>query len=285
VNKPTTIKETLPPQAFQETWPTHAFKTQPLPLERTKANAPSNWQTKITAGSKGKHTIQMTNSPTILSTSMAASLISQQTVDTPVPDKQRAVTRVSHQNIHHRFYLDTDADKGSNLGLENQDLLDVVNSIDVLRRGDKGKLFACNMRSLTTQDYGHQYDWTPAQTETQLVDPERHLASKEIALLHQQVLNGIRNGKAFVGHFGGTNGLFGDVGLVRDQIAAASADLTGANLTSLAGTGISMQGIDQNPVFYEAVLDGLWGDADRSSHGLTPSTTQYLQDWGSLQVI
>ena len=81
--------------------------------------------------------------------------------------------------------------------------------------------------------------------------------------------------------FGGTNGLFGDVGLVRDQIAAASADLTGANLTSLAGTGISMEGIDQNPVFYEAVLDGLWWDTDRSSRGLAPSTTQYLQDWGA----
>jgi hypothetical protein len=199
VNKTTTFKETLSPQPFQETLPPHAFKTQPLPLERTKANAPSNWQTKITASSKGKHTIQMTESPTILSTSMAASLIAQQTVDTPVPGKQRAATRVSHQNIHHRFYLNTDADKGSNFGLETQDLLDVVNSIDVLRRGDKGNLFACNMRTLTTQDYGNQYDWTPAQTETQLVDPEGHLVSKEIALLHQQVLNGIRNGKAFVG--------------------------------------------------------------------------------------
>jgi hypothetical protein len=35
--------------------------------------------------------------------------------------------------------------------------------------------------------------------------------------------------------FGGTNGMFGDVGLVRDQIAAASADLSGANLTTLGG--------------------------------------------------
>lgn len=82
--------------------------------------------------------------------------------------------------------------------------------------------------------------------------------------------------------FGGTNGMFGDVGLVRDQIAAASADLTGANLTTLAGTGISMEGIDQNPVFYEAVLDGLWSDQAAKPQGVpVPSTTQYLQDWGA----
>jgi alpha-N-acetylglucosaminidase len=35
--------------------------------------------------------------------------------------------------------------------------------------------------------------------------------------------------------FGGTNGMFGDIGLVRDQLAAASADLSGANLTTLGG--------------------------------------------------
>ena len=103
--------------------------------------------------------------------------------------------------------------------------------------------------------------------------------------------------------FGGTNGMFGDVSLVRNQIAAASADLSGANLTSLAGTGISMEGIDQNPVFYEAVLDGLWVDADHhmiggirkqrqrgvdalatpvDAPGLpSPNTTQYMQDWGA----
>lgn len=82
--------------------------------------------------------------------------------------------------------------------------------------------------------------------------------------------------------FGGTNGMFGDVGLVRDQIAAATADLSGANLTSLAGTGISMEGIDQNPVYYEAVLDGLWTDhAAMPASGIpVPSTIQYLQDWG-----
>ena len=83
--------------------------------------------------------------------------------------------------------------------------------------------------------------------------------------------------------FGGTNGMFGDVALVRDQIAAASADLSSANLTTLAGAGISMEGIDQNPVFYAAVLDGLWTDqATKKPQGVPdPSTPQYLKDWGA----
>jgi len=78
--------------------------------------------------------------------------------------------------------------------------------------------------------------------------------------------------------FGGTNGMFGDVGLVRDQLAAAVSGVYGDNLTTLAGNGISMEGIDQNPVFYEAVLDGLWYHQNVT----TPSTTtvEYIQNWG-----
>ena len=52
--------------------------------------------------------------------------------------------------------------------------------------------------------------------------------------------------------FGGTNGMFGDVGSVQALIAARRNDV------AFSGTGISMEGIDQNPVYYEAVLDALW---------------------------
>lgn len=45
--------------------------------------------------------------------------------------------------------------------------------------------------------------------------------------------------------FGGTNGLFGDLPNVAERVAVASND---TDATSLAGTGISMEGIDQNPV-------------------------------------
>jgi alpha-N-acetylglucosaminidase len=44
-----------------------------------------------------------------------------------------------------------------------------------------------------------------------------------------------------------------------------------------------MEGIDQNPVFYEAVLDGLWTEySAKPAQGVpVPSTTQYLKDWGA----
>lgn len=55
--------------------------------------------------------------------------------------------------------------------------------------------------------------------------------------------------------FGGTNGIFGDLYNVASRVAIASGD---PNATSLAGVGISMEGIDQNPVYYELVLDSIW---------------------------
>jgi hypothetical protein len=70
--------------------------------------------------------------------------------------------------------------------------------------------------------------------------------------------------------FGGTNGVFGDIPNVISRIESAMSD---PSATTLAGTGISMEGIDQNPSYYEAVLQGLWvdvgGDADLDSLGNT----------------
>jgi len=46
-------------------------------------------------------------------------------------------------------------------------------------------------------------------------------------------------------------------------VVAQTAEGPTAALT-LAGTGISMEGIDQNPSFYELVLDSLWSDINSS---------------------
>jgi alpha-N-acetylglucosaminidase len=53
----------------------------------------------------------------------------------------------------------------------------------------------------------------------------------------------------------GTNGMFGDLSNVADRVGRVGDD---ADATTLAGTGISMEGIDQNPVYYALVLDSLW---------------------------
>ena len=55
--------------------------------------------------------------------------------------------------------------------------------------------------------------------------------------------------------FGGTNGIFGDLPNVAQRVAVVGSD---KDATSLAGAGISMEGVDQNPVYYELVLDSLW---------------------------
>ena len=49
--------------------------------------------------------------------------------------------------------------------------------------------------------------------------------------------------------FGGTNGIFGDLPNVASRVAIASND---SDARTLAGTGISMEGIDQNPVYCES---------------------------------
>lgn len=70
--------------------------------------------------------------------------------------------------------------------------------------------------------------------------------------------------------FGGTNGMFGDIGLVNELIALAANsstnERTGAART-LGGTGISMEGIDQNPAYYEAVLHSLWHQTTTPTQG------------------
>ncbi len=53
--------------------------------------------------------------------------------------------------------------------------------------------------------------------------------------------------------FGGTNGMFGDIVNLNHRVALATVDAP-----SLAGVGISMEGIDQNPVYYAAALDAVW---------------------------
>ena len=81
--------------------------------------------------------------------------------------------------------------------------------------------------------------------------------------------------------FGGTNGMFGDLYNVASRIGTASND---ANATSLAGSGISMEGIDQNPVFYALVLDSLWtktvGEDDGRGHKSIDNVTAFITDFG-----
>ena len=78
--------------------------------------------------------------------------------------------------------------------------------------------------------------------------------------------------------FGGTNGMFGDIAYMKKVVTDAAALAGGA--PTLAGAGISMEGIDQNAPMYEAVLDGLWEHAGRSEdEGL--NTTAYLVQWGT----
>eukprot|EP01050_Picozoa_sp_SAG11_P040445 SAG11_NODE_17585_length_514_cov_0.877108_1_plen_125_part_10 len=62
--------------------------------------------------------------------------------------------------------------------------------------------------------------------------------------------------------FGGTNGVFGDMDNVAERVKIVTND---SDASSLAGTGISMEGIDQNPVYYELVLDSLWQKSDGRS--------------------
>ena len=92
-------------------------------------------------------------------------------------------------------------------------------------------------------------------------------------------------------NFGGGNGMYGDLSLVLEKIdSVASAAKNGsATAESLAGTGISMEGIDQNPLYYETIMDGLWSDvadhtvdaAGNIVYSPRKSATELAQDWGT----
>eukprot|EP00665_Eupelagonemidae_sp_cell47_P000189 gene189-5360_t len=73
-----------------------------------------------------------------------------------------------------------------------------------------------------------------------------------------------------MGEFGGTNGLFGDVANVIRRVAAAAA-----GAPSLAGVGITMEGIDQNPPYYTLALDAAWRPP-----AAPRNATAALVEWG-----
>ena len=75
--------------------------------------------------------------------------------------------------------------------------------------------------------------------------------------------------------------MFGDIVNLNHRVALATADAP-----SLAGVGISMEGIDQNPVYYAAALDAVWqlvnatdaregleGDDEASRRGVVSSNS------------
>ena len=75
--------------------------------------------------------------------------------------------------------------------------------------------------------------------------------------------------------------MFGDIVNMNHRVALATADAP-----SLAGVGISMEGIDQNPVYYAAALDAVWqlvnatdaregleGDDEASRRGVVSSNS------------
>ncbi len=75
--------------------------------------------------------------------------------------------------------------------------------------------------------------------------------------------------------FGGTNGIFGDLFNIGSRVAIVGND---SDATSLAGAGISMEGIDQNPVYYELVLDSLW-DKSGGKRSID-NITSFIVDFG-----
>eukprot|EP00054_Salpingoeca_dolichothecata_P021142 m.134725 g.134725 ORF g.134725 m.134725 type:complete len:843 (-) comp23882_c0_seq1:267-2795(-) len=69
-------------------------------------------------------------------------------------------------------------------------------------------------------------------------------------------------------NFGGVNALYGDI---EDMLNRTS--LAFATAPSIEGVGITMEGILQNPPYYQAVLDTAWIPSSVSS-------SEYLQQWG-----
>eukprot|EP00055_Hartaetosiga_balthica_P011622 m.53529 g.53529 ORF g.53529 m.53529 type:complete len:886 (+) comp7669_c0_seq2:152-2809(+) len=73
---------------------------------------------------------------------------------------------------------------------------------------------------------------------------------------------------AAMDNFGGNNGLYGDISLVFNRTTRVKNETL-----FLCGFGISMEGIDQNPAYYQAVLDSAWNYEELS-------LTSFLKWWG-----
>jgi alpha-N-acetylglucosaminidase len=93
---------------------------------------------------------------------------------------------------------------------------------------------------------------------------------------------------AALGNFGGNNGMYGDLALVRNR-----SDLVLQDSPTVAGFGIAMEGIDQNPAYYTFALTRGWsaddGQAPQTQHSTNPSSdpavgdpevVSWLKEWG-----
>jgi len=78
--------------------------------------------------------------------------------------------------------------------------------------------------------------------------------------------------------FGGTDGMKGDLSVINDIPFAGMADQPGGVATSVWGTGFTPEGIDQNPVYYEFIIDQNFREArvqDITAHVVARAHRRY----------
>ncbi|KAF2354132.1 Alpha-N-acetylglucosaminidase tim-barrel domain [Trinorchestia longiramus] len=104
--------------------------------------------------------------------------------------------------------------------------------------------------------------WTPELAEGLLTSvPKGRILVLDLAAEVTPVYNKFDNfyGQPFIfcmlNNYGGADGLFGNVDMLLDNLAIAR----GPN-TTLVGTGLTMEGIDQNYVMYDFMMELAWGE-------------------------